>query len=88
MFDGHNLRFLLTASFCRELAADGKSFVNPAAKSHSEAYSKFVSPIANDSRGGFDIHIYYLQTNDFETKFANELHERIRRECNDRTAIT
>lgn len=28
-----------------------------------------------------DIHIYYLQTNETQTKYAKELWERIRREC-------
>lgn len=65
----------------REKAADGKSFVNPPAESRSEAYSRFSQPITNDIRGGFDIHIYFLQSNEFESKFAHELHERIRREC-------
>ncbi|KAK3698792.1 hypothetical protein LTR37_016796 [Vermiconidia calcicola] len=62
------------------LAEDGKSFVNPRAKSPSKAYNEFVHPITNGERGGFDIHIYFLQTNEYETKFANQLHERIRRE--------
>ncbi|WPH00179.1 DOPA-like domain-containing protein [Acrodontium crateriforme] len=57
-----------------------KGLVNPTPKERSKAYDAFVAPLANDKRGGFDIHIYYLQTNEFETKFAKELHERIRRE--------
>ena len=47
----------------------------------SKAYAKFVDPIDNGERGGFDIHIYYLQTDEYETQYAKELHERIRREC-------
>ncbi|KAF2445737.1 hypothetical protein P171DRAFT_431136 [Karstenula rhodostoma CBS 690.94] len=63
-----------------EKAEDGKSFVNPPAEKKSEAYTSFIAPITNDIRGGFDIHIYFLQTDAAETKFANELWERIRRE--------
>lgn len=65
----------------RERAADGKSFANPPAKEKSKAYTEFSSPITNGTRGGFDIHIYFLQTDEYERKFATELHERIRREC-------
>ncbi|KAF1979955.1 hypothetical protein BU23DRAFT_112303 [Bimuria novae-zelandiae CBS 107.79] len=63
-----------------EKVEDGKSYVNPPAKQTSEAYTRFTSPITDDRRGGFDIHIYFLQTNAEETKFAHELWERIRRE--------
>jgi hypothetical protein len=64
-----------------ELAADGKSIINPAAKSQSPAYTKFVDPISNGERGGFDIHIYFQQTSEYELNYAKQLHERIRREC-------
>ncbi|RMZ66003.1 DOPA 45-dioxygenase [Pyrenophora seminiperda CCB06] len=63
-----------------EKADDGKSYVTPAAAKKSEAYNSFVAPITNGIRGGFDIHIYFLQTDAEETKFANQLWERIRRE--------
>lgn len=63
-----------------EKADDGKSFVNPPAKEKSKAYSQFISPIDNGIRGGFDVHIYFLQTDADETKFAHELWERVRRE--------
>lgn len=63
-----------------EKAEDGKSFVNPPTGKKSEAYSSFVSPVTNGIRGGFDIHIYFLQEDKEEVKFANELWERIRRE--------
>jgi len=63
-----------------ERAEDGKSLVNPPAKKRSEAYSSFVSPITNSSRGGFDVHIYFLSGDKEETQFAHELWERIRRE--------
>jgi hypothetical protein len=33
------------------------------------------------SSNGRSVHIYFLQTDEEETKFANELWERIRREC-------
>jgi aromatic ring-cleaving dioxygenase len=62
------------------LNEDGKSFVNPPATSKSVAYERFVEPITNGPRGGFDIHIYYYQSNPEQTKFAKELWERIRRE--------
>ena len=64
-----------------EKAADGKSLANPPSTSLSEAYTSFPPPISNGERGGFDIHVYFLQTDDYEVTFARELHERIRREC-------
>ncbi|GAB7352265.1 hypothetical protein MBLNU459_g2727t2 [Dothideomycetes sp. NU459] len=63
-----------------ERAADGKSYVNPPAKSLSPAYETFTSPIANNERGGFDVHIYFQQTNAEEALFAKQLWERVRRE--------
>jgi hypothetical protein len=63
-------------------AEDGKSFVNPPAKSLSEAYTSFPAPIDNGIRGGFDIHVYFQQNDEWQLKFATELWERIRRECN------
>ncbi|KAF1916091.1 DOPA-like domain-containing protein [Ampelomyces quisqualis] len=63
-----------------EKAEDGKSLINPPAKNKSEAYTSFVSPITNGIRGGFDVHIYFLQSDAEETKFATQLWERIRRE--------
>jgi hypothetical protein len=62
-------------------AADGKSFVNPPAAAKSEAYTSFTEPITNGVRGGFDVHIYFRQTEADEVKYATELWERIRREC-------
>jgi len=66
-----------------ESGPDAKAFKNhiDSPPALSKAYNAFTSPIENGTRGGFDIHIYFLQTNEFETKFASELHERIRREC-------
>ncbi|KAH0020888.1 hypothetical protein KCU78_g6310, partial [Aureobasidium melanogenum] len=63
-----------------EKNADGKSYVNPPAAKPSPAYESFVSPITNDERGGFDVHIYFQQNIESEVKFATELWERIRRE--------
>jgi len=63
-----------------EKAEDGKSFVNPPAEKKSLSYKAFPDPISNGIRGGFDIHIYFLQTDEEQTKFATELWERIRRE--------
>ncbi|KAF2799914.1 hypothetical protein K505DRAFT_264892 [Melanomma pulvis-pyrius CBS 109.77] len=63
-----------------EKAVDGKSFVNPPADKKSDAYKSFISPITNGVRGGFDIHIYFLQSDADEVKYATELWERIRRE--------
>ncbi|KAK5137159.1 hypothetical protein LTR08_000664 [Meristemomyces frigidus] len=59
---------------------NAKAYINPPSNTLSKAYDEFASPITNGTRGGFDLHIYYLQTNAEETKFATELHERIRRE--------
>ncbi|KAK4927593.1 hypothetical protein LTR28_005903, partial [Elasticomyces elasticus] len=63
-----------------ERAADEKSYVNPPAEKPSPAYDSFTSPISNGERGGFDVHIYFQQTNPDEVTFAKELWERIRRE--------
>ncbi|KAH5582108.1 hypothetical protein HBI24_123670 [Parastagonospora nodorum] len=63
-----------------EKAPDGKSYLNPPSSQKSPAYTSFPSPITNGTRGGFDIHIYFLQSDDEELKFANELWERIRSE--------
>ncbi|KAF2134662.1 hypothetical protein P153DRAFT_362409 [Dothidotthia symphoricarpi CBS 119687] len=63
-----------------EKAADGKSFVNPPAAQKSEAYTSFAAPITNGTRGGFDVHIYFLQSDTEELSFATALWERIRRE--------
>ncbi|KAL7915478.1 DOPA-like domain-containing protein [Trichoderma velutinum] len=59
---------------------DGKSFVNPQREGLSEAYTKFIEPLDNGRRGGFDIHIYYFQQSKEQSKYARELWERIRRE--------
>lgn len=41
-------------------AEDGKSFVNPPnPDGKSAAYEKFVDPVDNGKRGGFDVHIYF-----------------------------
>ncbi|KAI9696297.1 MAG: hypothetical protein M1820_008220 [Bogoriella megaspora] len=61
-------------------AADGKSFINPPTPTPSSAYKSFPSPINNGIRGGFDVHVYFLQTDEIQTKFARELWERVRRE--------
>ncbi|KAF2402358.1 hypothetical protein EJ06DRAFT_580625 [Trichodelitschia bisporula] len=63
-----------------EISDDGKSYINPPAEKPSEAYEKFVAPIANDRRGGFDVHIYFYQTKPDQVTFVKELWERIRRE--------
>ncbi|MCJ1368339.1 hypothetical protein MMC16_007481 [Acarospora aff. strigata] len=63
-----------------EKAEDGKSFVNPQTGVLSKAYERFVEPISNDQRGGFDVHIYYFQGNPEQARFAKALWERIRRE--------
>ncbi|KAI2628614.1 DOPA-like domain-containing protein [Hypoxylon sp. NC1633] len=59
---------------------DGKSFKNPARESLSNAYLEFPDPLDKSRRGGFDVHIYYLQHDESQTKYARELWERIRRE--------
>ncbi|KAK0617424.1 DOPA-like domain-containing protein [Immersiella caudata] len=59
---------------------DSKSFVNPPAGGLSSAYEKFTGPLDNGERGGFDVHVYYYQSNDSHVRYARELWERIRRE--------
>jgi aromatic ring-cleaving dioxygenase len=58
-----------------------KSYVNPARETRSKSYEEFTDPLDKSPRGGFDVHIYYLQQNEEQTKYARELWERIRREC-------
>ncbi|PSS31130.1 hypothetical protein PHLCEN_2v2335 [Hermanssonia centrifuga] len=57
---------------------DGKSLYNPPGPK-SLAYDEFPEPI-DSSNNGFDFHIYYMQADPEQTRFAKELHERIRRE--------
>nr|POE48137.1 putative 21.2 kda protein [Quercus suber] len=57
-----------------------KSLINPPPSTRSAAYERFPDPISNDARGGFDVHIYFQHTDEYENKFAKELHERVRRE--------
>lgn len=64
-----------------ELDTDGKSYKNPPAMNgRSKAYDHFTAGITNESRGGFDLHIYYMQNNQSQSKFARELWQRIRYE--------
>ncbi|KAM0717970.1 hypothetical protein Q7P37_006302 [Cladosporium fusiforme] len=59
---------------------NAKSYINPPPTTKSAAYTSFTNPITNDTRGGFDVHIYFQHTNAAQTQYAKELHERIRRE--------
>ncbi|KAH0556004.1 hypothetical protein GP486_006052 [Trichoglossum hirsutum] len=60
---------------------DGKSYVNPQTGILSDSYQKFTHPIVNEGPlPGFDVHIYFNPDDPEETKFAQELWERIRRE--------
>ena len=63
-----------------EINEDGKSFKNPDKGVLSKSYTEFTSGVTNGVRGGFDIHIYYFQNNDFQLTFAKELWRRIRYE--------
>ncbi|KAK3303373.1 DOPA-like domain-containing protein [Chaetomium strumarium] len=63
-----------------ERADDGKSFRNPQTGALSSAYEKFIDPLDNGRRGGFDVHIYYFQNNAEQSQYARELWERVRRE--------
>ncbi|KAI0026140.1 DOPA-like domain-containing protein [Xylariomycetidae sp. FL0641] len=63
-----------------EKADDGKSYVNPQNDALSQAYEKFPEPLDNGRRGAFDVHIYYFQTDERQTQYANDLWGRIRRE--------
>ncbi|KAI1817317.1 DOPA-like domain-containing protein [Poronia punctata] len=63
-----------------ERKADGKSYVNLPSDKLSDAYEKFPDPIDKSKRGGFDVHIYYYQTNKQQKEYAKALWERIRRE--------
>ncbi|KAF9240667.1 DOPA-like domain-containing protein [Melanogaster broomeanus] len=45
----------------------------------SAAYDQFPTPI-DPSSNGLDFHIYYMPSSPEQTKYARELHERIRRE--------
>ncbi|KAI0343264.1 hypothetical protein BDW22DRAFT_1329408 [Trametopsis cervina] len=58
--------------------ADSKSLYNPPAPK-SAAYDKYPEPF-DQSKNAFDFHVYYMQSDPEQSKFARELHERIRRE--------
>ncbi|KAL1852085.1 hypothetical protein Daus18300_012297 [Diaporthe australafricana] len=60
-----------------ETSEDGKSLKNPQTGVLSKAYESFISPLDNGRRGGFDIHVYYMQS---QLEYARQLYERIRRE--------
>jgi len=60
--------------------SNGTHYINEDKGVLSKAYTEFVHPLTNGARGGFDVHIYYFQNNPEQSKFAAELHERIRRE--------
>ena len=68
------------APLSNELNEDGKSLKNVQSDVLSESYAHFTHGITNGRRGGFDVHVYYLQTNPVQSKYAQELWERIRRE--------
>ncbi|KAJ2906503.1 hypothetical protein MKZ38_001484 [Zalerion maritima] len=63
-----------------EIAEDGKSYKNTETGKLSSSYDKFTDPLRRDRRGGFDIHVYYLQSSEKQLKYAHELWERIRHE--------
>ncbi len=58
---------------------DGKSFFNPPNANLDNAYERFVEPLDNGRRGGFDVHVYFYPSNKEQTAFAQALWERIRR---------
>lgn len=62
-----------------EKAAD-KSLISPPAEK-SKAYERFVDPLDKTERGAFDVHVYHVQKNPKQARYARELWERIRREC-------
>ncbi|CAG7851577.1 SubName: Full=Uncharacterized protein {ECO:0000313/EMBL:CCA72680.1} [Serendipita indica DSM 11827] len=78
VYDGQQLTELPTG-----FNSDGKSLDNgprPQEPS-SECYKQHPAPIRAIKEGNsFDFHIYYHPGNADETKYAKELHERIRRE--------
>ncbi|KAH6915998.1 DOPA-like domain-containing protein [Coprinopsis sp. MPI-PUGE-AT-0042] len=63
------------------LNADGKSLDNGTLDNQklSDSYERFPDPI-DSSNNGFDFHVYYNVEDEAETKYARELHERVRRE--------
>ncbi|OAA54701.1 Dopa 4,5-dioxygenase [Cordyceps fumosorosea ARSEF 2679] len=61
-------------------AADGKSLVNLPPGTPSSSYQQFIEAYDTEKRGAFDVHVYYDQTNQDQTRYATELYERIRRE--------
>ncbi|GAM86583.1 hypothetical protein ANO11243_045970 [Dothideomycetidae sp. 11243] len=63
-----------------ELSEDGNSYKSHTPEKPSLAYTQFTGGIVNSARGGFDIHVYYQQRDEYERNFAKELCERVRRE--------
>ncbi|KAK4498469.1 hypothetical protein PRZ48_011127 [Zasmidium cellare] len=59
---------------------DGKSLKNPPSTTPSSAYTSFPDPIAQSPKPGFDIHIYFQQTDPEQLEYAKALHTRIRHE--------
>lgn len=59
---------------------DGRSFKNVQTGKLSKSYELFTGGLDNGKRGGFDVHVYFFQSNQEQVKFAKELWERIRRE--------
>ncbi|KAK2597543.1 hypothetical protein N8I77_012322 [Diaporthe amygdali] len=60
-----------------ETSEDGKSLKNPQTGVLSNAYETFIDPLSKGRRGGFDIHVYYMQS---QLEYARQLYDRIRRE--------
>ncbi|KAG2749449.1 hypothetical protein P692DRAFT_20778256, partial [Suillus brevipes Sb2] len=58
--------------------ADGKTMYNPPGP-RSVAYEEFPKPI-DQTRNGFDFHIYHMPEVPAQAQYAKELYERIRRE--------
>ncbi len=57
-----SIHFQALTNFAKsEKAADGKSYINPPTGVKSKAYESFTAPITNGDKGGFDVHIYYMQ---------------------------
>jgi hypothetical protein len=57
----------LTPHLISAKAADGKAIANPQTGVKSEAYDRFVAPLTNGIRGGFDVHVYWYQVRVFQS---------------------
>ncbi|KAI0125522.1 DOPA-like domain-containing protein [Xylariales sp. AK1849] len=66
-----------------ELHSSNGIYMNEQTGVKSKAYDAFPAPLHNGEKGGFDVHVYYFQSNNEQSAYARQLHDYIRREFPD-----